>query len=218
MKMRSFYLASVGAAAFMAGAVAAQAEDPAKIGLSAGDILIRARMLGAIPQVHTDYITVIGGKAAVDNSYEPEVDFSYYLTDNLAFEVIASSTRHGVRVNGSALGNVDLGSVWLLPPIVSAQWHFLPKQAFNPYLGVGANYTLFYNVTKSSAVNKVKYESGFGYAFEAGADYDISGPWFFNVDVKKLFRDTTVKVNGGVVRAKVDIDPWIVGVGVGYRF
>ncbi|GEQ97600.1 hypothetical protein JCM17844_12370 [Iodidimonas gelatinilytica] len=39
-----------------------------------------------------------------------------------------------------------------------------------------------------------------------------------NVDMKKLFLDTKVTVNGGAVTADVDIDPWIFGVGVGYKF
>jgi outer membrane protein len=38
--------------------------------------------------------------------------------------------------------------------------------------------------------------------------------------VKKIFINTDVKVGalGTSVKADVDIDPWVVGVGVGYKF
>jgi outer membrane protein len=49
----------------------------------------------------------------------------------------------------------------------------------------------------------------------------VSGPWSVNFDVKKLWLDTDVKgtlANGTQVKADVDINPWIFGIGVGYRF
>ena len=57
-----------------------------------------------------------------------------------------------------------------------------------------------------------------GAALQAGADVPLGNHWYANVDVKKLYIDTTATFNGGAVRADVDIDPWIVGVGIGYKF
>jgi outer membrane protein len=42
--------------------------------------------------------------------------------------------------------------------------------------------------------------------------------WLVNVDLKKLFLNTDVNINNGAIKADVDINPWIVGVGMGYRF
>jgi len=39
-----------------------------------------------------------------------------------------------------------------------------------------------------------------------------------NLDVKKVWIDTKVSINGGAITADVDIDPWIFGIGVGTRF
>ena len=38
-----------------------------------------------------------------------------------------------------------------------------------------------------------------------------------NGDVKKVFVQTDVKVSG-TINADVDLDPWIVGFGIGHRF
>ena len=46
----------------------------------------------------------------------------------------------------------------------------------------------------------------------------IDDKWFVNVDVKKLFLQTDVSINSGAITADVDIDPWIVGVGIGRTF
>jgi outer membrane protein len=187
---------------------------------AAGDINIRLRALGVFPDesgsVRTASGTDTGMDAKLGNAYVPEVDFSYFLTDNIALELIAATARHEVDAKGSGAA-VGLGSVWLLPPTLTVQYHFMPKSRFSPYVGAGLNYTIFYN-EKSGDVSSISYDNGFGYALQAGIDYAISGPWTLNLDVKKLWLNTDVKVNGGALKADVDIDPWIVGIGVGYRF
>jgi len=67
-------------------------------------------------------------------------------------------------------------------------------------------------------VTSVDFENGIGYALQAGMDIAIGGNWSANVDVKKIFLNTDVKVNGGAINADVDLDPWVVGIGIGYRF
>ncbi len=67
----------------------------------------------------------------------------------------------------------------------------------------------------------IHYENSFGYALQAGVDVAISGPWSLNIDVKKIWLDTDVKAtlaNGALVKSDVNLDPWIFGIGVGYRF
>jgi len=38
-----------------------------------------------------------------------------------------------------------------------------------------------------------------------------------NFDVKKLFLSTTVTAAGGLVHASANLDPWIIGAGIGIR-
>ncbi|CAG9296777.1 OmpW/AlkL family protein [Celerinatantimonas diazotrophica] len=181
---------------------------------SAGDILIRARVVDVVPE---ENITgSIPGSADLNNDVIPELDFSYFFTDHIAAELIAGTSKHDLKWTG----NTDLGSVRLLPPTLTLQYHFMPKQRFSPYVGAGINYTHFYAEDTGSANSSIDYKDKFGYALQAGFDYAIAGNWSFNVDVKKIFLRTDVHTTVGSthVTASGHINPWLLGVGVGYRF
>lgn len=185
----------------------------------AGDLLIRLRGIGVLPD--ESGTTNIGGDVDIGNAYVPELDFTYFFTKNLAAELILATARHDVKVKDSAIGNVDLGSVYLLPPTLTLQYHLFTSQRISPYLGAGINYTIFYGVDEpgGGVVNDVDYDNEFGWVLQAGLDFAIDDRWSFNLDAKKLFLPANVKVNGGAVKSRnADIDPWIVGFGFGYRF
>lgn len=193
---------------------AALAQD----GKAAGTFMLRGRAIAVVPD-ESSTVTVIRGSVDASNAVVPEVDLSYFLTDNIAFELIAATTPHKMKDKGSTLGDVDLGTVWLLPPTLTAQYHFMPKSQFSPYVGAGVNYTVFYNVdAPGTTVKSITYDNNFGWALQAGVDYNIAGRWFLNADVKKLFLSTKAHINGGAINANVDLDPWIFGLGLGYRF
>lgn len=197
--------------------------DDAKVGVGAGDLLVRIRALGVFPDV-SGRDNTLHGKIGIGNDYVPEIDAAYFLTDHFAAEIIAATTQHDVKDTSNILGqNLKLGHVSLLPPTLTAQWHPLSRQAFDPYVGAGLNYTIFYGSggTQTLPNEKVSYRNEIGEALQVGVNYNVNGAWFLNVDVKKLFLSTTAVVKlGGVeaTRANVRIDPWLVGVGIGYRF
>ncbi|MFP9113326.1 OmpW/AlkL family protein [Flavobacterium sp. RHBU_3] len=192
---------------------------------------VRMRAVGVIPAESAN-IGIIGGDAAISNSYIPELDFTYFFTKNIAAELILGTTKHDVHTTASdisAIGgptstDVNLGSVYLLPPTLTLQYHFNAGQAFKPYVGAGVNYTIFYNAEAGTTVKDVKYDNAFGYAFQLGFDYNINDRFFINVDAKKIFLKTDVTVDasnlatGLNIPASVDINPLLLGVGMGYRF
>jgi outer membrane protein len=202
---------AVAALAVLAVAQPAMAQETA----SQGKWMVRARALGVIPQESSSLN--IGGKAAVDNSIVPELDITYFFTPNLAAELIAATAKHKVTARNTSVGTVDAGSAWLLPPTLTLQYHFTQFEGIKPYVGAGLNYTHFYS-EDSGALNSVKYSDSFGGALQVGVDVPVRDNWYVNLDVKKVFINTTAKFNGGAVRADVDLDPWLVGAGVGYRF
>ena len=164
-------------------------------------------------------VNPIGGSVDANSDTMPEFDITYFFTDNIAAELILATTRHRVKVNGSTLGNVDLGRVSMLPPILTVQWHFLPDRPIRPYVGAGLNYTFFYDESAPrGTVNLINYENNIGYALQVGLDFGIDDHWGLNADIKKVFLSTDVTLNGGAITADVDLDPWIFGLGVAYRF
>jgi len=173
---------------------------------------LRLRAIDVSPQESSS--GTIPGEATADSAIMPELDISYFFNDNISLELILATTKHDI---GWQPGGLDLGDAWVLPPTLTAQYHFMADNQFSPYVGAGINYTLFYNVDPG-AFNSVEYTNGFGYALQLGLDYKLDQHWMLNADVKKIFMDTDVSVNNGAVRADVDLDPWVFGLGVGYRF
>ncbi|PWE17820.1 OmpW family protein [Marinicauda salina] len=187
-----------------------------------GEWRFRVRAITVQPDESAD-ITPIGGDVDIDASVVPEFDISYFLTDNIAAELILGVTPHDVTAVGTSLGDVDLGETTLLPPTLTLQYHFAPDAQFQPYVGAGINYTTFFNedLPGGSPLASIDYDDSVGAALQAGFDYKINERWFFNVDVKKVWINTDVTIDAGglgIVEADVDIDPVIVGVGVGWRY
>ncbi|MEQ9491511.1 MAG: OmpW family outer membrane protein [Alphaproteobacteria bacterium] len=210
---KRLFTAAIAAACLSTPAAAADFKTK-----EAGDILLRLRGIAVVPD-ETSTISVIGGDVDASNEYVPELDISYFLTKNIALELIAATTKHDMKADNTALGTVDLGDVGLLPPTLTLQYHFLADDRFSPYVGAGLNYMLFYNEdAPGGTVTSIDYENGLGYALQAGFDVAIEGNWSFNADVKKVFFNTDVSINNGAIAADVDLDPWILGLGVGYRF
>jgi outer membrane protein len=177
--------------------------------------MVRARGLLVAP-AESASISPIGGDVQIDNSFVPEVDVTYFFAKNFAVELIAAVTPHDV----SHTAGVDLGSAWLLPPTLTLQYHFDPDgAALRPYVGVGINYTTFFGVDEPAGLS-ISYDDSFGLALQAGIDIPFGNGWSANIDVKKVYINTDVTILGlgPVVRADVDIDPVIFGMGVGYRY
>ncbi len=202
--MRKILLSTAAAMAFSGSAQAAS-------DFAAGDFMVRARALGVIADESGRVSN--GDSVSIDDSYVPELDFTYFFTPNIAAELIAAVTPHNVKTSSG----INAGDVWLLPPTLTLQYHVTQFDGFKPYLGAGVNYTHFFNEDAGS-LNSVKYDDSFGFALQAGVDIPIQDGWYFNVDVKKVYIDTTAKFSPSGVRADVDIDPWLVGVGIGYKF
>ena len=112
---------------------------------------------------------------------------------------------------------MDLGHVWLLPPTLNVQYHFYSGD-FKPYVGAGVNYTIFYGEDAGDVVG-MDYENSVGFSFQAGIDYNLNDKWFLNLDVKQLLLSTDVTVNAGeaVIPVEVDINPLIIGLGIGVK-
>jgi outer membrane protein len=207
---------------------------------------VRLRGIAIVPDDSSDAIilnntTSQTAGVEVDSAFVPELDITYMITPNWGVEAIAGVANHDVNVDGTptgalaAIGATDglkLFDTWVLPPTVTLQYHFMPQNNLRPYIGAGVNYTAFLADDATSELEaavggpvKVSTENGWGWALQAGLDYDINESWFFNMDVKYIDIDTSAKlgINGGalagnVLNVDVDVDPWVIGAGIGYRF
>lgn len=196
-----------------------------RAGLGQGDFLLRLSALGVLPQNTSSRVKVIGGKVSATNQIAPELTFEYFLTDHVSLDLIAASTRHELAVQDSAIGKVDLGSTWVLPPTVTAAWHFRPHRRFNPYVGVGMTLAFFYDIKPAGgAVQKLDLRTTVGPAANIGFDYQLKGNWFVNMDAKQMFLSVPAYINergggaGPFIHARDSLNPTTVAAGIEYRF
>lgn len=215
MKKSLFVAAGLAA---LAACSYAQAEDytPSK----AGTWIVDLRATGVLPS-NTDSIKTAAGadtglKVHVSDSYTPTLGFTYFITDHIATEIILGTSQHIIKAMGPGT-DVEVRDTWVLPPVVTLQYRPLPASRLNPYVGAGVNYMLFYSGSNKNGFT-VKTPSGFGWALQAGADVAVKGPWVVNADVKKVFFETNAKINGGALYSHVNLDPWVVSVGLGRKF
>lgn len=177
-----------------------------------GSWLVRARAL-SLDSANKDST---GLDLSVNNKVFPEVDISYFLSPNVALELVLTyPQKHDIRAGGTKIGTLKH-----LPPTLSVQYHF-PMGSFRPYVGAGLNYTNFSKVDFIPAIDtalqpSIKHNS-VGLALGAGVDFAVGGGWLLNVDVKKVQIRTDVSSFGSKV-GEFKVDPLLFSLGVGKRF
>ncbi|WP_084398101.1 OmpW/AlkL family protein [Henriciella aquimarina] len=232
--MKRVLMAGLMGLSALAGAAHAQEGD--------NPWMVRVRAIGVLPDEGAD-LSVGGsglpGTVDISDQYVPELDITYFFTKHIAAELILGVTPHDVKATNVTVpgvlddATVDLGDVWLLPPTLTLQYHFDTGSSFKPYVGAGVNATFFFDEDAGDVADGIDYDPSVGFALQAGADYDLDGVpggWALNVDVKKVWIEPDVKVDltsalgpsldaeQVMVNADVDINPVIVGVGLGYKF
>lgn len=154
----------------------------------------------------TGYNGVIAGASTnTSSAIIPMLDVAYYLTKNWAIEAICCVAPHHIQGTGTITS--DFARAWLFPPSIMAQYHFTNIGAFQPYVGVGVNFTTFWNTRVNNDTWSVPFAPGaplagaqgvlanFQYATVApswgpvgqiGFDYMLNDHWGVNVDFKYI--------------------------------
>lgn len=224
---KAIALTALVAAGSLAAPVAQAADGP---------LMMRVRALSMRVDNDNSRTSVVPalGRLEAENRVFPEIDFTYFITPNIAAELILTyPQKHDLEFAG-----VHIGSVKHLPPTLTLQYHFIPDGTVRPYVGAGINYTRFMsahiNARPALAALGVNGGAGvdapidldrnsFGLAGQVGVDFKVADKWFINLDVKYVKIDAdNVRITGGPLKGTkvtdLGIDPWLYSVGVGYRF
>ncbi|MDR2091924.1 MAG: outer membrane beta-barrel protein [Azoarcus sp.] len=222
----------------LAAAIAAFAVSGVAVAHEAGDVILRVGVAHVAPDVNSGKIStgltgkIPGTKADVDSNTQLGLTATWIVAPHLGVEVLAATPfTHDIKVKGLpgdfAAANGKFGKATHLPPTVSAQYFFLdPKSKFQPYVGLGLNYTIFFNEKlagreKTLGFHGLDLENSWGLAAQIGADVAITDRLFLNAAVWKIDINTTATSRHealGKVKVDVDIDPWVYFFGVGYKF
>lgn len=179
---------------------------------AAGDFLLRFGGANVSPN---DGSSGVVPKDAVGVDSGSSVFFagSYMVSDQVGVELLAALPfDHDVTLKGAG----KIAEVSHLPPTLSVTYDFSPGSNIRPYVGVGINYTTFSDEKATAVISSIELDDSWGLALQAGIDADINDKWFFNASLRYIDIETTAKTNLGNI--DVDINPWVVSIGVGTRF
>ena len=240
--------------AALATAVAASAQA-----YEAGDFVVRMGATTVDPQGGESSDVFVGApvsapspgvKVDVEDDTKLGITGTYFINSMFAVELLAAFPfEHNIIAAGdtvAALGatGVQLGSTKHLPPTLSLQFYPMgAESAFQPYVGAGINYTIFFEEKATSALNatiptiadnaagaalglpvpnstSLELDDSISYAVQAGFDYMLSDSiginaavWYIDISTEATI---TSDFGGGTVvnsTVDVDIDPMVYNLG-----
>ncbi|WP_111894654.1 OmpW/AlkL family protein [Acinetobacter sp. MB5] len=174
-----------------------------------------------------------------------EFKFDYLVNDNVSVGLILGvPPTFDIKGKGSLLSgllNLDnyskVGDVKVYSPVVTGKYTFgTVDSKLRPYAGAGFMYAHFSNFKLDSAVSSylgnygasirnVKIDDAVAPVAFIGADYNITKNWFATASVSYVHLSTNAKLdvysgNNKYVegKSKIEINPIVTYLGVGYRF
>src|SRR3974390_2679758 len=209
--MKSVSIALAAAAA--AFSMSAQADDFSAWEVRVGAVRVKTQeSSSAIPGL------LPAGVIEVQSKPIPEVDISYFFTKNISAELVLTyPQKMDVAINAGGIGH--LGTVDVLPPDLMGQYHFMPDNPLDPYVGAGINVTWLTSTDLNSpvakALNLSVSKTSVEPAFQFGMDYKFYKNWVANLDAKYELMKFDVRSNGATV-SRLDVNPWLLRFALGY--
>jgi len=226
----------------LAVAVSAAMVSTQALAYEEGDWIVRVGATMVDPDASSSAVTMngvdafAGSKVDVEDDTQLGLNIEYMISPNLGIELLAATPfEHTVKAKGAlgaALagnGGKDVATVKQLPPTLSLNYHFDTNSAWQPYIGVGINYTVFFSEDGSGELEAtlgsdtdVELDDSWGLAAQAGVNYHVDDKWLINASVRYIDISTdaeiTVKANGAKIETDVDVDPYVYTLSVGYKF
>jgi len=195
----------------VAAALAVVALSPAANAHEQGDWLLRVGV------GHVDPKSNNGAVASVDSGTALVFNGTYFFTPNVGFEILAATPfSHDIKL---ASDGTKVGETKHLPPTFSLQYHFDTASEFNPYVGLGLNYTLFFDeeTTGPLSASSLKLDDSVGIAAQIGADFAVSEKMSLNFDVRWIDINTDAELDGAALE-EVEIDPMVYSLNAVWKF
>lgn len=211
-----------------------------------GDIIVRGGMSTVAPDGESSVVKAGGNSLGADSGVDVDNDTQlgltalYMLDSSWGIELLAATPfSHDAKGEGSFLNGANIGSVAdtkQLPPTLSAIYYFDSQSTFKPYVGLGLNYTVFFEEEGGSDLEKVTgdldvdLDNSWGLAAQVGFDVDLGNNLLLNASVRYIDIDTEATLvvqdsnnalnlaQGTRITTDISIDPIVYSVMIGYKF
>jgi outer membrane protein len=224
----------------LATAIAALTLSGAALAHEPGNVIVRAGIVQSTPETDSTHseIYVFGNlsqqtklKLRYNNDTQIGLSATYIVAPHIGVEFMATTPfSHTAKYKYADGDKGKYGKFKMLPLTLSAQYFFLdPKSRFQPYVGLGLNYTMF-SSTKASDPPQLgwgwafKMKDSWGLAYQAGLDYAITDKLILNASIRKIDIESKGEVKWKAPtyytgeKFDMTLDPWMYSIGIGYKF
>lgn len=228
--MKTIKLLLVATALLAIAASPALASEPGKWTLRAGVGVVDPESNNLTFSDGADTLSI-----DVDSATAMTLSATYMFNENWGFDILAA-TPFSHDINASLVvaapepqsESMKIAETKQLPPTFSIQYHFVPDGKFQPFIGLGMNWTTFFDTELSQdlideGITKLELDDSFGVAAQVGADWYVSDKWLLNFDVRWINIESDAALYGaapGEVAeiGTVTVDPWVYAINLGYQF
>ncbi len=208
-----------------------------------GDFIIRMDMANISDSNDNNSITnmeafgISNASTSVEGDTKVAISMNYMISDDIGLQFLGSFPfKHKIQ-GADGLDDVTIATTKHIPSIFTAQWHFMnSNNRFQAYVGAGFNYTVFFsghvdsqiedtlgNIAKIPRNNmSLTVNDSLGVVGEAGIDFKITDNIIINATAMYVDISTDGNIRSSKLGTKhkfdINIDPWLMMVGVGYRF
>ena len=207
-----------------------------------GDMLLRFGVATVDPQTSTGELTSNGAEVPIGDDLvdvkagtAAGISFTYMFTPLVGLELLAATPfSHDIDADGGLrqLGLDQIGTTRHLPPTLSVQYYPFGNadQPWQLYLGVGVNFTWFFDEELDSDTKAAlgvdgadfSLKDSWGLAASVGFDWLFGEHWLVNASLMWADIDTEASIDNSVLGdltvRDIQIDPLVYRINAGYRF
>lgn len=212
---------------------------------AAADFSVNIGAIGVLPNDSSSSLNVVESvaglsagstQAHVDDNVQLGLTLDYQFANGWGLELIAATPfSHEIQVQGSAIHGLEIGKTKHLPPTLMLQRHFQLTERVQPFMGLGVNYTVFFdeetsdqladtltqlNVMSAGDTLGLSLSDSWGAAAQVGVNVSLTERLGVHLAASKMKIDTHARVtlNGSSIqKVDVKIDPTVVMLGLRYN-
>jgi outer membrane protein len=156
-----------------------------------------------------------------------ELALNYTFLPEWALELSLTHSRLDIDAVTEGVPAFNAGSARLGIAALVLQYRVFVVGRLRPYLGVGVNFASLSGFSAdealtSSGLDTISFSRSVSISAQVGADYAIDERFSINADIAFHDVGTTAAVmlpsGERFGTLQVDVDPWVLALGVGYRF
>ncbi|NCF72116.1 MAG: outer membrane beta-barrel protein [Gammaproteobacteria bacterium] len=174
----------------------------------------------------------------IDSATSMPFGVTYMINENWAIDMLAAwPFNHDINAIVQIPGETEsmkIGEFDQAPPTLSVQYHFTTAGNFDPYIGVGFNYTMFSGEKLIPSMveegfESIKIDNSSGFAAQLGGHWEFNESWILGFDVRYIEIDADATISGvaldpaglesvSIALPTLSVDPWVYSVNLGYHF